>query len=79
MLFFVQLYERLYIIFFLLFHFIFELHSISMVMINIVKNELINATENCLLNIFSARHFFDQVNNSLSIPFSCDQDQGVQI
>ena len=64
-------------LFFLLFHFIFELHSISMVMINNVKNELINATENCLLNNFSARHFFYQVNNSLSIPFSCDQDQGV--
>ena len=29
-----------------------------MVMINIVKIELINATENCLLNIFSFGNFF---------------------
>ena len=44
--------------FFLLFHSIFELFSIFMVMINIVKIELIKATESCLLNIFSVWIFF---------------------
>ena len=36
-----------------LFHFILELLSILMVMVNIRKAELINANENCLLNISS--------------------------
>ena len=43
--------------FFLLLHFIFELLGIFMVITNIVKIELINATENCPLNIFSVRIF----------------------
>ena len=30
----------------------------------------------CLLNIFAGRNFFSQLNFTLSIPFSCDQDQG---
>ena len=46
-----------YLTSFFLFHFIFELLGIFMVMINIVKIELINATENCLLNIFSFGNF----------------------
>ena len=40
-----------------LFHFIFDLFSIFMVMINIKKIELINPTESCLSNIFSAESF----------------------
>ena len=40
-------------IFFFLFHVIFAPLDIFMVMINIVKIELINATETCLLNCFS--------------------------
>ena len=43
---------------FFLFHFIFELLGIFMVMINIAKIELIIATENYLLNIFSVITFF---------------------
>ena len=43
--------------FFLLLHFTFELLGIFMVITNIVKIELINATENCLLNIFSVKIF----------------------
>ena len=42
---------------FFLFHFTFELHNIFMVMINIVKIESTNATENCLINI-SLLEFF---------------------
>ena len=57
MLFSMHLYDRPYIFSFL-FHFILELLSISMVMINIVKFELINTSENRLLNIFSVRIFF---------------------
>ena len=41
-----------------LMHFIFELLSIFMVMIDIVKNEFININENSLLNIFSVRNSF---------------------
>ena len=41
-----------------LLHFIFELLSIFMVMMNIVNIELINATEKCQLNIFSVRNSF---------------------
>ena len=55
---------------FFLFHFIFELHNILMVMINVVKIESVNATENCLVNIFSVRTFFYQSNYSLSISVS---------
>ena len=63
-----HLYERHYEPnFFFLFHFIFELLSISMVTINIVKIELINAAENLLLNIISASSFFSQSHYSLSI------------
>ena len=58
---------------FFLFNFTFELVSFFMVMINSVKIELINATENCRLNIFSVGNFFYQLNHSLSIPFSCGQ------
>ena len=54
------------------FHFIFELRSIFMVMINIVKIEL---TGNFLLNVSSVRFFFYRENYSLSIPFSFGQDQ----
>ena len=43
---------------FFLFHLIFEFLSFFMVMRNIVKIELINATENCLVNILSVRNFF---------------------
>ena len=43
--------------FLFLVRFIFELLSIFMVMINIVKIKWINASENCLLNIFSVRIF----------------------
>lgn len=53
---------------FFLFHLIFELLSIPMVMINIVKLKLINTTEICLLNIFSVRHFFLQ--NELLLIYS---------
>ena len=42
---------------FYLFHFIFELLCILMVMINIVKNKLIHATEYWLLNSFFVRLF----------------------
>ena len=42
---------------FYLFHFIFELLCILMVMINIAKNKLIHATEYWLLNSFSVRLF----------------------
>ena len=41
-----------------LFHFIFELLSVFMSMINIVKIELINANEHWLLNNFSIRNLF---------------------
>ena len=41
-----------------LLQFIFELLSIFMVMTNIVKIELDNATEKCQLNIFSVRNSF---------------------
>ena len=41
-----------------LLHFIFELLSIFLIMINIVKIELTNATENFLANVSSARNFF---------------------
>ena len=44
--------------FLFLFLFVFELLGIFMVMIKIIKMELINATENCLINIFSARNYF---------------------
>ena len=43
---------------FLVFHFIFELLSIFMVMRNIVKIEWIITTENCLANIFSVGNIF---------------------
>ena len=43
--------------FFCLFHFIFELLSIFMGMITISKIELINATETCILNMFSIYNF----------------------
>ena len=46
-----------------------------MVMINIIKIELINNTENCWLNIFSVRDVFYQLNYFLSIPFWFGQDQ----
>ena len=39
--------------FFVLFDLILKLLSIFMVMINIVKSELINGTENCLSNTYS--------------------------
>ena len=42
---------------FLLFHFIFELLGIIMLIMNIIKTELINATESFWLNIFSVRNF----------------------
>ena len=38
-------------------HFVFELLGIFMVVINIAEIELINATENFLLNNFSIRFF----------------------
>ena len=43
---------------FFLFHFIFAMLSIFMIIINIPNIELINATENSLLNISSVRTFF---------------------
>ena len=55
---------------FFLFHFIFEFLSLFMVMRNFVKIKLINATENCLVNIFSVRKFFYQLNFSLSLIFT---------
>ena len=64
---------------FFLFHFIFELLGIFMVMINIAKIELIIATENYLLNIFSIKTFFTNwiIFYPSYILFSFDQDQGV--
>ena len=59
-----------------LFHLIFELLGIFMVMINIIKIELINTAENCWLSIFSVRIVFYQLNYFLSIPFLFGQDQG---
>ena len=49
--------ERSYI-FFGLFHLIFDLLIIFMLMINIVKIILINTSENYLLNVFSVRNVF---------------------
>ena len=60
-----------------LFHLIYELFGIFMVMINIVKIELINATENRLLNISQLEFSFPQMNYSFFIPFSFSQDQGI--
>ena len=57
MLYSIHLYDRYDKYDFFLFHFIFELLSIFMVMINIVKIEFINATKNYLLHIFSVRIF----------------------
>ena len=75
----VHLYDRYYkSYFFFLFNLIFELLGILMVIINI-KMELINATENCLLNVFSVRNFYYQLNHSLSILFSFGQNQCVWI
>ena len=50
-----------------------------MVMINIAKIELIIATENYLLNIFSIKTFFTNwiIFYPSYILFSFDQDQGV--
>ena len=42
-------YDKSYI--FILLYFIFELFVIFMVMVNMVKVELVDATENCLLHI----------------------------
>ena len=67
--------HKAYLTSFFLFHLIFELLGIFMVMINIIKIELINNTENCWLNIFSIRDVFYQLNYFLSIPFSFGQDQ----
>ena len=49
MLYFVRLRGMLSLTSFYLFHFIFELLDIKMVVINIIKIELINAIEYCLL------------------------------
>ena len=46
-------------------------------MIDIVNIELINTTENYLLDIFSVNMFFYQLDYSWSTPVSCGQDQGV--
>ena len=58
-----------------LFSFVFELPSIF-VMLSIVKAQLVNATENCVLNIFCL-NFFYRLNYSLSIIFPFGQDEGV--
>ena len=77
MLYFLHLYYISYIFF--LFHFIFELLSIFMLMINIVKIELINPTENCLLSIFTVRKFFYQLNYSLRIPLMWSKLRSIDI
>ena len=64
---------------FLLFHFILHLLIIFMVLINIFKIELINASGNYLLNLFSIKNFFYQLNCSLFITFSFVPDQGLHI
>ena len=48
--------------------------STFMIMINIVKIELTNATKNCLLNIFTVLNLFHQLSYSLFIPFSYGQN-----
>ena len=53
---------------FLLFSLILELLSIFMVMINTSKIELINATENCLLNFSSVRNSFLPIELFLILP-----------
>ena len=67
--------------FFFSFHFMFKLLAIFMLMIAIALIELINAAENCLLNILElliilqVKLLFYQLNFSLStqVPFSPDQ------
>ena len=68
--------HKAYLTSFFLFHLIFELLGIFMVMINIIKIELINTAENCWLSILSVRIVFYQLNYFLSIPFLFGQDQG---
>ena len=63
-----------------LLHFIFELLSIFMVMMNIVNIELINATENCQLNIFSVRNSFLPTELFLIYPiFMWSRSRGIDI
>ena len=63
-----------------LLHFIFELLSIFMVMMNIVNIELINATENCQLNIFSVRNSFLPTELFLTYPiFMWSRSRGIDI
>ena len=49
------------------FHFILEVLSIIVLMLNIVKIELINATENCLQNIVFVQTFVCQINYALPV------------
>ena len=59
---------------------IHELLSIFIVMLNNVKIELINATENCMSNIKNCQMLkilVCQLNCALPILFSLGQDQGV--
>ena len=60
---FVHLYDRFFLLLF--FYLIFEFLSIFIVMIKIDKIELINAPENCLLNIFY-QHFLPKFTNIIS-------------
>ena len=63
-----------------LLHFIFELLSIFMVMMNIVNIELINATEKCQLNIFSVRNSFLPTELFLTYPiFMWSRSRGIDI
>ena len=52
----------------ILFHVIIELPRIFMAMINMFKIKLINATDNCLPNIFSVKNFVYQPNYLFTYP-----------
>ena len=72
-----QLYDRYGKSDFFLFDFIFDLLNVFKVMINIVKTELINATENWLENILSVIIFLLPAGLFPIFPFTFGQDQGV--
>ena len=69
-----QLYDRYGKLDFFLFDFIFDLLNVFKVMINIVKTELINATENRLENIL-CYNFFLLAGLFPIFPFPFGQDQ----